>query len=375
MSVFAQSSKHAVSLPDLLDISQEVDKIEKKYDAHLIAFQIMHHQKMITSLQSGICFPIIIGKKSLKVGDENRTIPYVRYLLKTMGYPIKNVDIQEFDKQLEKGVLAFQKHHFLKEDGVIGPHTQQKLIFCFHQRVKILNKNVKKLQELSHQISKGTQIIVNVPTFTLFALFDGQIELVSRVIVGKPSQATPEMVSNILAVIANPTWGVPPGIMKRSTLPRIRKNPDYLNNRGFVVTDAFGQRVDPASVNWHDADSYGQLKIRQRSGRQNALGLVKLQLDNKKMIYLHDTPNKELFKQNKRDLSSGCVRVQKIEELARWVLAKNESKSVDEFQKNLTKGRNSSHKLEKPIPVHLIYLTTWADKHGNILWNDPYQRT
>jgi L,D-transpeptidase YcbB len=179
-------------------------------------------------------------------------------------------------------------------------------------------------------------------------------------------------------VIFSPYWNIPESIAEGETVPSIMKNPEYLAKNKIEVlrrTDAGVERVDPASVDWNDASETSSLSLRQRPGPGNALGNIKFLLPNRHNVYLHDTPSHSLFNKTGRALSHGCVRVQQPVELAQYIL-RDEPKWTDEaIRIAMNSGDEQGVKLKRPLPVHIVYFTAWAEPDGQVaLLKDVYSR-
>ncbi|NJO55313.1 MAG: L,D-transpeptidase family protein [Rhodospirillales bacterium] len=171
----------------------------------------------------------------------------------------------------------------------------------------------------------------------------------------------------------NPYWTVPPGILKREVLPKMRANSGYASRAGLKVYQN-GRQVDPASVNWSSAGH--QYTFRQDPGGRNALGDVKFMFPNEFAVYLHDTPKKALFNRPERAFSHGCIRIEKPRELAAYLLARNDSPwNESRINRTIKSGRNGAVSLSQPMPVHIAYFTVWQDSDGTVQFrNDIYGR-
>ena len=172
----------------------------------------------------------------------------------------------------------------------------------------------------------------------------------------------------------SPSWTPPVTILRKDLLPRLREDPDYLIRKRFRVFEGWGEaarEVDPASVDWRNVSTSNlRYWLRQAPGPDNALGGVRFTLTNDFGIYLHDTPERDLFSRNKRDFSSGCVRVQEAEQLALFALKGDPHWPPDKLRAAMTSGESRIVKLSEPLPVHILYLTAWVDKAGRFQFRD-----
>nr|WP_293839109.1 L,D-transpeptidase family protein [uncultured Arsenicibacter sp.] len=211
-------------------------------------------------------------------------------------------------------------------------------------------------------------VIVNLPTASL-TVFDrkGDRLLTSDVIAGKADKQTPCMATTMNQIVTYPYWNVPKGIGLKEILPKVQRNPNFLDSQNMQVLDDRNQEVDPSSLDWasFSADNF-PYRFRQSSGCHNSLGLLKFDLKNPYAIYLHDTNGRDLFTESSdRFRSHGCVRVQKPVDLANLVL---EKKVFDDGFMNrcLVDQTPKTLKLPKEVPVFIVYLTTDVDPSGQV---------
>lgn len=205
-------------------------------------------------------------------------------------------------------------------------------------------------------------IFVNIPSYQLFYMRNGELALQSKVIVGREDRRTPVMTSKLSNVVVNPPWTIPPTILSKDIVPKLAKNPGYAERAGYEIFDRKGNRVNASSVNW---SSYVNAKnipyiIRQKAGDNAALGRYKFNMPSSDAIYLHDTNNHGLFGKSSRALSSGCVRVAKSDELA-TILLKEAGWTADRKSKVLASKKTTSSNIRSDNPVYLYYVTAWVE--------------
>ena len=203
---------------------------------------------------------------------------------------------------------------------------------------------------------RGRFILVDAASARLYMIEDGRVRDSMRVIVGKPETPTPELKSVINYETINPYWHVTPDLAKTLIAPRVLKDGDtYLTTRGYEVVNAFvrdPQVISPDTIDWKAvAAGNAEVFVRQRPGPANSLGQFKFDLPNGDGIYLHDTPKKELFAQDARNLSHGCVRLEDAERLARWLLGKEPPTAAVPEEHIL---------LPRPVPITISYLDARA---------------
>ena len=215
-------------------------------------------------------------------------------------------------------------------------------------------------------------ILVNVPAYMLQVMEGDTPALSMRVIVGKPDTQTPLFSDEMTYVVFSPYWNIPENILRDETLPRVVKDPAFLDRNNMEVVGTSGA-VDPASIDWSDESVTKGLRFRQRPGPDNALGLVKFLFPNHFSIYLHDTPSDRLFFRETRTLSHGCIRVEDPMALAQYVLKDKPEWTAPRITTAMNSGREQGVKLTNTLPVHIGYWTAWVQPDGTVLFtDDPY---
>lgn len=211
-------------------------------------------------------------------------------------------------------------------------------------------------------------LYVNIPSYMLEAREDGRTALAMRVVVGKPAtNKTPVLSSQISSLVFSPTWGIPASIVAAETVPAILRDPTYLRRQNIDVMQATSNgvvAVDPATVVTRNAAQLQRLFYRQRPGPGNALGRVKFPFPNTHDVYLHDTPSDGAFTRAVRALSHGCVRLEKPETLAEYLLRDQLGWTSSRVRRAMTSGREQYVRLAGPVPVHLVYFTASVDADG-----------
>jgi len=272
----------------------------------------------------------------------------------------------------------FQMRHGLDPDGRLGKATLKQLNTPLAQRVCQLQLVLERWRWAPHSFSRPP-IVVNIPEFRLRAYDDRyRPELEMKVVVGKAYRhKTPVFSNQMTHVIFRPYWDVPMSIQRAELVPKIAKDPAYLAANEYEIVDSRRQVV-PSAVVTPDMLAQlrsGQLFIRQIPGDKNALGHVKFLFPNEYSVYLHGTPAKSLFLKSRRDFSHGCIRVEKPEELAQWVL-----RGVPGWDMECIRGAENgtdSHKgdsrrvnLDRPIPVLIVYGTAVVHPDGEVYFFD-----
>ncbi|MEA1949309.1 MAG: L,D-transpeptidase family protein [Thermodesulfobacteriota bacterium] len=313
---------------------------------------------------------------TLKVGMTDERIPKLRKRLAVTGhFEGTNTKSDHFDEELEKAVVLFQKRHRLVADGAVGENTYKALNVPVKRKIDQIRVNLERSRWISRNIPEEF-IIVDIAGFRIYHYQNFNIKWTSKVQVGKYFRKTPVFNSQIKYVVFNPTWTVPPTILRKDILPRIKKNPDYLQKMKIDVIDRNGRIVDPSSVDWSTYSGKNvPYTFRQEPGPHNALGRIKFILPNKHFIYLHDSPSRSLYALKDRAFSSGCIRVEKNIELAEILLDDPEKWNEQNIQNLIDTLKTKKVYLPKPMPISLLYWTVRFDEKGNIIFKkDIYAR-
>lgn len=282
------------------------------------------------------------------------------WLYSSNGYKAKKPDIEEINAWLSavrnKTDLQFVQN--LSNGNRLYRQTVDRL--STEINVNQLAKLAINAQRLRVIPSFENGIFVNIPTYQLNYVRDGQLILNSRVIVGKNDRRTPVMYSKLNNVVVNPPWNAPVRLINEDLLPKIRKDPSYLQRFGYEILDSKGRVVNPASINWASIGNKFPYHLRQKPSDNTALGRYKFNMPSSDAIYLHDTPSRHLFNKTDRALSSGCVRVEKSDQLA-TVLLKEAGWSDEKKQSVLDSRRTTWATIKSDNPVYLYYVTAWVD--------------
>ncbi|MEG3134154.1 L,D-transpeptidase [Rouxiella sp. T17] len=270
-----------------------------------------------------------------------------------------------YTPQLVEAVKRFQKWQGLEADGVIGPSTRQWLNASPRTRATLLALNIQRLRILPGDVNTG--IMVNIPNYSLKYYLNGNEVLSSRVIVGRPSRKTPLMSSVLSNVVLNPPWNVPTTLVRQDIVPKVIRDPGYLQKHGFTLLSGWSndaEVIDPSTINWSMVSPNNfPYRVRQQAGAMSALGRYKFNMPSSDAIYLHDTPNHNLFQRDVRALSSGCVRVNKASELANMLL-NNTGWNDARISLTVQGGSTTFVPIRHHIPVKLFYLTAWVADDG-----------
>jgi L,D-transpeptidase YcbB len=344
------------------DLGRRIEALEP---THRLYLGLKRELARYRAAATGDQVPIPAGA-ALKPGASDARIPLLRARLAASGDldAAAAGDSQDYDAPLEAAVRHFQSRMGLNADGVIGAGTLDELNVPVTERIRQLRINLDRgrmlLQDLPDEF-----VVVNVAGFSLYLLRGGDIVWTTRVQVGKPYRQTPIFRSEISYLVFNPTWTVPPGIIKNDILPAARQDAGVFARKKLKVLDTSGREVDPYSVDWSRFKS-GNIPytLRQDPGADNALGRVKLMFPNPYLVYLHDTPSQSLFERSDRAFSSGCVRVQDALKLAELVLDDEAHWNAGTIGAVIAGGELQNVMLKRKVPVLLAYWTAWVDSGG-----------
>lgn len=272
-------------------------------------------------------------------------------------------------------VKTFQKSHGLNQDGKIGTHTLAALNVTTQEKLSQIFVNLERLRWLPEK-AEVHQIHVNIANFNLLYLVKGDTIANLKTVVGRDFRQTPVFSTKMTYLVFSPTWTVPPGILRNDILPEVAKNINYLTSKNMVVLDRSGRQVDVNNIDWQAARRGASFPymIRQLPGNQNALGRVKFMFPNKYNVYIHDTPSKSLFAKDERIFSSGCIRVEKPDELATLILKDDEKWDLEKVKNAMNRENELTVGLKHPIQVYIYYLTAWGEDDVIHFRRDIYNR-
>ncbi|MBN9670491.1 L,D-transpeptidase family protein [Labrenzia aggregata] len=269
-------------------------------------------------------------------------------------------------------VKAFQKEAKLTPDGIVGKNTIMAMVGETNAaKIAKVELAMERSRWIPEELGER-KVFINQAAFTATHFAPGQVPLSMRVVVGKKSNQTNFFYDTIEIVEYNPYWGVPYSIIVNEMLPKLARDPSYLDRAGYEVTTPGGRQISSASVDWYAVAAKQQsINVRQYPGRSNALGEVKILFPNKHHIYMHDTPSKNLFKKDMRAFSHGCIRLQDPKAMAAAVLGK----SKDYVSSRIAGGQNEQEQVTGDIPVYVSYFTAWPELDGEIAYYaDVYDR-
>jgi murein L,D-transpeptidase YcbB/YkuD len=307
---------------------------------------------------------------TLATGDTGPDVVALRDRLVRMGYLAPTASAA-YDRSLQAAVQGFQLNHGLVADGSLGEGTILEINKTPEDRLKsvIVALERERWMDIDRSVK---HVWVNLPDFKAKIIDGGRMIFETRVVIGKdvPDQRSPEFSDEMEHMVINPSWGVPRSIVVKEYLPLLRQNPNAVGH--LQIIDGRGRVVPRGAVDFSGNFPYG---LRQPPSDGNALGKVKFMFPNPYNIYLHDTPSKSLFDKDVRAFSHGCIRVADPFDLAHELLSWQSDDAEAEFEAALDTGRETTVKLLKSLPVHLVYFTAYPDAKGRMTYRrDVYGR-
>ena len=309
-------------------------------------------------------WPQIASGPLLKAGMSDARMPAIEARLISEGYlpagATNPTDLQ-YTPALVAAMQEFQRRHGLQADGIIGPGTLTELNVSAAQRRDQLRINLERWRWIAPDI-EAESLLVDIDGAQLSYYRDQQLVWKTRTQVGRAARQTPSLKSMLTRLTLNPTWTVPPTILKKDKLPAIRADLAFLAEHQLRVLDFQGNELDPASIDWQRP---GGIMLRQDAGPNNPLGQMALRFPNPFSVYLHDTPSQALFAKAPRTFSSGCVRVEGVNRVLELLLSPAEQQQVSEL---LASGNTVEYKLPRRVPIVMAYWTAEADERGQPLY-------
>jgi L,D-transpeptidase YcbB len=297
----------------------------------------------------------------------NPRIVLLRQRLVSEGYlPFDGLTVEnpeKFDADLSQALAEFQRTHGIASSGKMDERTRAELNISAEARLYTLRENYPRVGAYLQNLG-SRNILVNIPSAQLETVEFGKVIARHNVVVGKLDRPTPILESKVSDINFNPHWTAPASIVAKDLIPKYKKDPTIFDQMRIKIFDGIdGPEIDPQMVDW-DNTAPDRYVFRQDSGGDNALGIAKINFPNKFMVYMHDTPHRELFSGNARYESSGCVRVDQVDKLVQWIL--EAQGGMDEVQMAMItdSGENYAMKVETGPDIRFMYLTAWATEDG-----------
>jgi L,D-transpeptidase YcbB len=270
-----------------------------------------------------------------------------------------------YDGQIIGAIRSFQINHGIAPSGKVDNRTRNELDVAATHRLFQLQENQVRVATYAQGLGERN-ILVNIPSTQLETVENGKVYARHNVVVGKVTRPTPSLESKVTDVTFNPFWNAPASIVAKDIIPKYRKDPSYLDQMHIRIFDGVGgPEIDPTSVDWENTAA-DRFQFRQDPGSHNSLATVKVNFANKFMVYMHDTPHRELFQQNARFESSGCVRVDNVRMFIDWILAGQDGFSEAQFEMITASEETYVMPVHRQADVRFMYLTAWATEDGRV---------
>jgi len=305
----------------------------------------------------------------LRVGAKGPAVPALRRRLSIAGdLELNSGDPQVFDSYVDAAVRRFQVRHGLHSDGVVHEATLHALNVSADRRLAQLRTNAVRLKALTGNL--GNRIVVaNIPAAQIEAIENGVAITRHTAVAGKPDRPSPDLRTKITQINFNPFWTVPVSIIRKDLIPKMQAEPDYLTRNHIRIFDPKNNELQPSQIDWYSTEAVNY-KFKQDAGDFNSLGSLKINFPSPDGVYMHDTPSKNLFGEDFRFASSGCMRVQNVRELVYWILAETPGWSKTEIDDVIKSGERKDAKVAKPLPLYWVYVTAWATPDGVVQFRD-----
>jgi L,D-transpeptidase YcbB len=305
----------------------------------------------------------------LRVGAKGPAVPALRRRLSVAGdLELDSGDPQVFDSYVDAAVRRFQVRHGLHSDGVVHEATLHALNVSADRRLAQLRTNAVRLKALTGNL--GNRIVVaNIPAAQIEAIENGVAVTRHIAVAGKPDRPSPDLRTKITQINFNPFWTVPVSIIRKDLIPKMQAEPDYLTRNHIRIFDPKNNELQPSQIDWYSTEAVNY-KFKQDAGDFNSLGSIKINFPSPDGVYMHDTPSKNLFGEDFRFASSGCMRMQNVRELVYWILAESPGWSKTEIDEVIKSGERKDAKVAKPLPLYWVYVTAWATPDGVVQFRD-----
>lgn len=323
---------------------------------HIIYRKLKHALKLINQFPDKN-FEVLEAKDKIVYKDTHDLLPEIKKRL-VYWHDLKMPDsiTSIYDENTLIGVKKFQSRHGLAPDGVIGKGTLSALNYSKKKRKEQIIVNMERWRWFPKQFEKE-YILINIPDYTLNVVKKNDTIRTHRIIVGKSSRSTPILYSKLSYVVFNPTWTLPPTILKEDVIPAATKNRGYFATKNITI---YNGNTEVSPEDWYPAKAKSYRYV-QPPGSSNSLGLVKIMFPNKHSVYLHDTNSRGYFGRENRSLSSGCVRVQNPFELTEYLLEDSINWTKAKIDEVLAEAKTKNVNFKKDIYLHILYWTAWSE--------------
>lgn len=357
-------------LAEALQNNNVIEVIDRCRPRHDVYNGLRKSLAYLNTLPDDAKLDTIVFANPVTVNDSTAVVPIIKQRLAYWkDLDSLNASGNVYDRASAAAVKKFQERHGIVPDGIVNNRTALALNFNRNQRKEQVIANLERWRWFPYDFGEKA-IVINIPDYGLAVLENNKDTIQTyKVVVGKPERRTPVLQSTLSNLVINPTWTVPPTILKEDLTPQATKDRSYFTSHNMKI---FKNDAEVSAQEWDPqlADHYRYV---QGPGDHNSLGRIKFNFRNNYSVYIHDTNHKENFRKPYRALSSGCVRVQNPFKLAGYVLESQQAGwTKDRIDEMVATGETTNVNIQKSIQVHQLYWTAWMDKSGLQFRNDIY---
>ena len=378
------NSVKTLDLPMLLTKVRDQDGLTATLDA--VAPQVSHYGRAKRVLavyqaraQAGEPSPVPAlpkDRSKIQPGESWEAIPVLAKRLQVFGDLAMGVTVDgpEYSMPLVDAVKSFQRRHGLTSDGVIGAGTLRAVNVPLAKRVRQIELAMERMRWLP-TLSDKPNVFVNVALFRLWATdpTTGDDPLRMNVVVGESlNHQTPLFVEKMEYVIFRPYWNPPQSVIVKELVPKARRDPSFLEKEGMEIVASGDEKATPLPPTPENLSKVvaGRLRLRQKPGPKNALGLAKFIFPNDEDVYMHGTPSPQLFSRARRDFSHGCIRLENPAKFAEWVLRDQPMWTREKIEAAMQGDKPTRVNLKQPLTVVLFYDTVHVNSEGVLFFMD-----
>ena len=316
-------------------------------------------------------FKVIEDGEMIKPGMQDARLPKIKFRLMVLGY-LKDIDPFSYDhsQPVQDAIKQVQLENGLLSDGIIGNSTIKLLNIDYKDRYNQILANLERWRWYPRNLGEH-YIFVNIANYSLDVVKDNEIVRSHKTMVGTDVRKTPIFSEEIKYIVFNPNWTIPPTIKTKDVIPGARKDSTYVTRKNIDIYSANGELLNQSEIDWN-SNKVKSYTYRQKPGSSNPLGKVKIIYPNKHLIYLHDTPSKSLFARNSRAQSSGCIRVEKVIDLAEYLLSDQLKYTSEKINEILEEGELKEVRMKQQVKVHHLYWTAWTENGKPRFTEDIY---
>ena len=319
-------------------------------------------------------WPVVPKVDELRLGTRHPSVVDLRSRLSVSGdLDPSAVGNDIYDSYVEEAVRRFQARHGLTIDGIVRESALDAMNVPAATRRDQLKVNIERLKTLTTNLGPR-YVVANIPAARVEAIENDVVVSRHTAVAGKPDRASPDINSKIIQINFNPYWTVPASIVRKDLIPKMQDQPDYLTQNHIRILDGRQKELQPSQINWYSEDATNYT-FKQDPGSLNSLGSIRINFPSAYGVYMHDTPLKNLFGDDFRFHSSGCMRVQNVRQLVGWLLDETKGWSPEDIDRVIKSGERKDAQLAKPVPLHWVYVTAWSGSDGVVQFReDVYSR-